>query len=137
MTQIFHINGEPLENDTSKTKEFYLTQHKITDDCECDDCNFYATNFINNKFEIFSLLETMGIDLSKNLGGEPTGVWCIRDDKGEFLHCLQVYQAVGQFVNENATKLSYEKTENNYKICAAVVKTGNGRVDFELIIDKV
>lgn len=95
MKQTFKINNEELQVDTVKTKEFYQTQNKIIDNCTCDDCNFYATNFIKEKLEIFSILQLMGVDLEKNLITEPTGVWCIRDDQGKFLHCQQVYQTVG------------------------------------------
>lgn len=136
MTHTFYINGEPIQIDTAKTVEFYLAQNKIVDDCQCDDCNFYATTFIKNELEIFSTLNAMGIDLCKNLISEPTGVWCVRGDHGELLHCEQIYQAVGQFTNEMTSKVIYEKTENNFKVFVSVVKMENAIIDFQLIIDK-
>ena len=37
----------------------------------------------------------MGIDLSKNLSSESEGVWFVRDDNGELIHCDQTYQMFG------------------------------------------
>lgn len=113
-----------------------MAQHKIVDDCTCDDCNFYATNFIKNGLEIFGILNAIGIDLCKNLISEPTGVWCVRGDNGELLHCQQVYQAVGQFTKDTVSKVIYEKTENNFKIFVSVVQMENEKIDFDLIISK-
>ena len=45
----------------------------------------------------------MGIDLGKNLTDEPTGVWCVRNESGDFLHCEQVYQAVGELSKQGHT----------------------------------
>jgi len=137
LIQSFYIAGERLEIDPIKTKEFYLTQHKITDDCQCDDCHFYAVVFIQKKFSFFELLKTMGIDLRKNLTGEPTGVWCVRDDQGGFLYCQHVYQAIGQFSNTNTERFRYNMAEGDYKILAEIVKKIEGKIDFELIIEKV
>ena len=74
----------------------------------CDDCRFYATTFISQDLEIFGILKLMGIDLGKNLTDEPTGVWCVRNESGDFLDCEQVYQAVGEIANKDILKLKYE-----------------------------
>lgn len=137
MTQTFKINNEDLHVDPAKTREFYLTQNKIIDDCKCDDCSFYTTNFIKENLEIFYILRSMGVDLEKNLTSEPTGVWCIRNDNGNILHCQQVYQTVGQILTNDVSKVNYEKTENGFKVAATFLKTDSDKVDIELLIDKI
>jgi hypothetical protein len=137
LTTTFQIEGYPLTVDCDKTKEFYLTQEKITDDCQCKDCRFYAENFTKEPLEIFSILSSMGVDLQKNLNSEPTGVWLIRDENDNFIHCDQVYQVVGHFPSEDKSQLKYEKEQDGYKISAAFLPAGSDTIDIELKIDKI
>lgn len=137
LTQTFKIHNVELQVDIAKTKEFYLTQNKITDDCSCNDCVFYATIFIHENLEIFNILPLMGVDLGKNMASEPTGVWCVRDDNDNFLHCQQVYQAVGQLSANNVSKVEYEKDDNGFKVTATFIQAGADKIDIALQIDKV
>ena len=126
-----------LDVDTAKTMEFYKSQNKIVDDCTCDDCNFYATIFIKEKLEIFSLLQSMGVDLEKNLISEPTGVWCIRDDNGNLLHCQQIFQVVGQLSIKNSSKLRFENTEFGFGVATTFAQADGDKIDIEVLIDKL
>ncbi|RPD43431.1 hypothetical protein [Paracnuella aquatica] len=137
MTITFQIEGQPLVVDCHKTREFYLTQEKIIDDCQCENCQFYAEYFTKEPLEIFSMLSSMGVDLQKNINSEPTGVWCIRDENHNFRHCGQVYQIVGHFPNGSTTEIKYEKVEGNYKITVFFTGAGNDAIDIDLIIDRV
>ena len=136
-TTTFLINDGTLLVDIDETKAFYLTQDKITNDCMCEDCLFYATVFTRKPLEIFKMLSSMGIDLEKNLQSEPTGVWCIRDEQSNFLHCQQVYQTVGQITSADTSQLKYEQIENGYKVNALFLNAGDSKVDIVLSIDKV
>lgn len=134
--QVFNINSEYLQIDVAKTKEFYLTQNKILEGCSCNDCYFYTTTLIKSNLEIFRILNDMGIDLSKNLSSEPTGAWCIRDEKEGFLSSQQTYQAVGQFLNNNNLKVVYEKVESNLNVFACFLKTDSDKINVDLIISR-
>lgn len=123
--------------DCDKTREFYLTQEKIIDDCQCENCKIYAEYFTKEPLEIFSMLSSMGVDLQKNLNSEPTGVWCIRDEDYTFRHCVQVYQVVGHFSSGNNAELKYEKEEGSYKITAFFTGVGDETIDIDLMIDRV
>jgi len=79
----------------------------------------------------------MGVDLGKNLASEPTGVWCIRDNKDFFIHCQQVYQVVGHFSATDMSETKYEKRENGYKIASTFLRAGADKVDIVLQIDKL
>lgn len=83
------------------------------------------------------MLSSMGVDLQKNLNSEPTGVWCVRDENDNFVHCYQVYQIVGLFSVGDKTQLKYEKEEGGYKVSAAFLPAGSDKIDIELRIDKV
>ncbi len=137
MTTTFDIDNHQIQVDIEKTKEFYVTQQQIVDDCKCEECNFYATKFITEKLEIFNILNSMGVDLSKNLSTEPTGVWCIRDDNENFIHCQQVYQIIGKFVSESVSNLNYENIEKEFKVSATFSKVDNNRVDIAIFVDKL
>jgi hypothetical protein len=123
-----------LSIDSDKTKLFYLTQNRIIDSCQCVDCQFFSEIFIKEPLEIFSFLSSIGVDLQKNLESEPTGVWCVRDENSNFIHCDQVYQAVGHL---SKSEVRYENEENGYKIKAHFVQTNNNSIEIELRIDKV
>ena len=125
-----------MQVDVSKTQQFYLTQDKITEDCTCDDCRFYATEFIKQTLEIFELISTMGVDLAKNLESEPTGVWCIRDNDGIFIYSQQVYQTFGVILPINTSEIKYEKTEKGFNINALFIQIKDETIYIVLTIDK-
>jgi hypothetical protein len=122
--------------DKDKTQQFYLTQENIIDDCKCDDCKFYSEVFTKEPLEIFSTLSSLGVNLQKNLNKEPTGVWCIRDENDNFLHCDQVYQVLGYFSNCGKSQVRYEKQENGYKVSALFLEADTDTIDIRLSIDK-
>ena len=133
----FNIGDCLLWVDIEKTHQFYLTQVKIKDNCQCDDCKFYSEIFIKEPLEIFLILSSLGVDLQRNLTSEPTGIWCIKDEKNNFLHCNQVYQVVGNFLQCERSQLKYEKQENNYKVVAIFLNSNSKTIDIDLHIDKV
>jgi hypothetical protein len=136
LTTRLEIENCQLLVDTDKTHEFYQTQNKIVDDCQCADCKFYSETFLKEPLEIFSILSSFGVDLQKNLSKEPTGVWCVRDKNDTFLHCDQLYQIVGRFSNCDKFQARYEKLENGYKVNAFFVMSGTDDIEITLNIDK-
>lgn len=137
MIQTFKIGDEDLCIDTDRTRELYLEQTRIVDDCSCDDCLYFSDSFIKEDLEIFRILHLMGVDLGKNLTKEPTGVWCIEDDNGFLLHCSQVYQVVGSKPASHLSEIVYEATERGFEISARFIKSGLDSFDVVLQIGRV
>ena len=136
MTTTIKVQDNSLQVDVSKTEEFYLTQHHITEDCACDDCEFYSTEFIKQPLEIFGLILKMGVDLGKNLKSEPSGVWCIREADGNFTYSQQVYQTFGHILPIDTSQIKYEKTEKGFNINALFSQTKDETIDIVLTIGK-
>ena len=137
MTRDFEIDGITLQVDEEKTENFYLIEKKIIYNCGCDDCSFYANIWIKEPFEIFPMLEEIGVDLRKDLSSEPTGVWCIRDDNGQLIYFEQVYRVFGKIISEDRKEFSYLRVENKYKIKAKFIQGKSDCVDIELTFDSV
>lgn len=135
MTEDFEIAGTTLRVDKMATERLYLPEVKITDNCNCSDCTFYADILIKQPFEIFQLLSRMGVDLGKNLSSEPTGVWCIREADGQLIHFDQVYRIFGSIVERE--EIRYLRKESNYSIHAKFIPYKSDYVDIELKFDIV
>jgi hypothetical protein len=110
------IGNSLIKTDKAATEKFYLSQKKITDDCQCADCKFYAETVTNYPFEIFEILRDLGVDVEKNLDSEPTGAWCVRDDNGKLLHCDQAYKFSGDLGDKG--DFEYLKVEGDFRIRA-------------------
>jgi hypothetical protein len=120
--QQFEIHGKNLKVDVDATRHYYRSQTRIVDDCRCDDCRFYTDTFINQDFDILRLLQEMGVALDKNIGSEPTGVWCVRSDDGKVVFVEQVYRVVGSVIDHS--EVCYSTTENAYQIKSIFSPTG-------------
>jgi len=134
MKKDFKIDGTILRVDKKVTKNLYLTEVKITDNCNCDDCDFYVNRLIKQPFEIFQMLLEMGIDLEKNLSSEPKGVWCVRDNQGQLIHVDQVYRLSGTIIDKQ--EIVYSRIEETYKIGARFIPYKVDYVDVELKFDQ-
>lgn len=119
-----------IDIDTVLTKKFYHEQVLIKNDCSCGDCAFFVDRFTKFPFEIFNILARMGVDLTKNLTSEPTGVWCIRDDTGVMNHCQQVLRVIGKIVGED--KILYKKIEYGYQVNSEFEQINSNEIDIEL-----
>ena len=136
MNHIFKIKDVTLNIDVDKTKAYYLTQINITDDCTCDDCNYYATTFIKEDIEIFNLLLFMGVNLSKNVASAPTGVLCFADANGANFHVTQMYTIKGNFLKSETESVVYEYRANGINAYANFYATDNCTIDIDLIINR-
>ena len=131
------IGGVTFTVNTTLTKEFYLSQNKITDDCTCSDCVFFFEKLIKEPFELFQILQNLGIDIGKNLSTEPTGAWCVRDDNGELIHCDHAYQMVGSVRPQDGNQVQYSKFEKGYRITAIFTPSDPDIIYIALYIDRV
>ena len=120
--------------DKIKTIDFYSTQNLIQDDCTCEDCIFYETEFIKFPFEIYKELDNLGVDLRKNINDESTGVWIVRE-KEVLVYCEPAYRLYGNF--QNTEERVFEIIENNYKVTIQVYKNDNSFITLYLTFDKL
>ena len=74
MGRIFKLDDIELISYVEATREFYRTQSRIIDGCECEDCKFYYHIFSRKNLELYNYLSNLGVDIGKNLDSEPTGV---------------------------------------------------------------
>ena len=131
--------SDKIENLLSKvdeieTKNFYLTQNLIQEDCSCEDCKFYQEKFIKLSLDIYLKLNDCGVDLRKNINDEPTGVWVIRE-KEILIHCEPAYRLFGNF--KDLKEDIYETINDNYKVTTQVFKNDNSFVTLYLTIDNI
>ena len=75
----------------------------------------------------------MGVDTEKNLKTE-AGVWCVRSDSGDFLHCEQVYRAFGRLIKSDTTAVKHETTQNGYKVYWTFIQSDSDKIDIVLLI---
>lgn len=136
MRTSFEIGNISIMVDVEKTRAFYTEQKTIIQGCQYADCQYYANSFINEPIEIFSLLRSFGIDLTKNLNADPGGVWCIHDDSGGLLHCNQVCMIVGSFEEHTDSEAVYRKEENGYATMAFFSQHEEDFIQIELQIDR-
>jgi hypothetical protein len=135
MIKDLDIQGIIIKVNKGLTEQFYLSQENINS-CPCEDCLYYATVLTNQPFEIFELLKEMRVDLKKNLVSEPTGVWCIRDDKERFVYFMQTYQVMGKIIAAKQ-EINYEKKEGEIKLSAKIFQSKPNCIDVELTGEKV
>lgn len=81
------------------------------------------------------MLSGMGVAITKNLSSEPTGVWCIRDDKGTMNHCQHVLRVFGKIVGED--KILYQNNEYGYAVNSEFVQINPNEIEIELNISLI
>ncbi|MGV6861799.1 MAG: hypothetical protein ACWA41_08500 [Putridiphycobacter sp.] len=98
--------------DVKSTKEFYSNQNFVLDDCNCEGCQLYVKNLsLLSEILFFRKIMEMGVDLSKNLNNESTGVWCVCDDFGELNSVSQSFiikGSISQGINQNSIDLFHD-----------------------------
>ncbi|WP_338768199.1 hypothetical protein WAF17_07320 [Bernardetia sp. ABR2-2B] len=137
MNTKFTIEKNQIEVDVKATREFYLTQNKIPKDCKCEDCEYFYNEFTNLSSKTLEQLKSFGVDLGKNLTSEPTGVWCVRDDRGEVIHIFQVYQISGKLLETNEKEFEYSNIENGLKMNIKFLQSSLDKIDIELTVDEI
>lgn len=92
----FQIGQCRLHVHMKRTKEFYATQPKITENCPCGYCKYFETEVINQSNRLFELLKKMEVDLSRQPNTNPDGVCCVGDTKKDKLGYMGNYFVFGE-----------------------------------------
>jgi hypothetical protein len=91
--------------DLRKTKEFYSTLPKITENCNCGDCERFEKDIINRPSRLFDILTSMQVDLSRQPNINTDGISCIgevRENKVGYLGNYFVYGHFGKTSKKTA-----------------------------------
>lgn len=70
----FQIGQCRVYVDTDKTKNFYKELPRISENCSCDDCDYFENEVIKKDIGLFRILNKMGVDLKRQPNINPDGV---------------------------------------------------------------
>ena len=74
MTVDFQIGQCRIYVDTDRTKEFYETLPRISENCNCGDCVYFENEVIKKDIPLFRILKKMCVDLTRQPNINPDGV---------------------------------------------------------------
>jgi len=100
----FQIGQCRLHIHIKRTKDFYATLPKITQNCSCGYCKYFETEVINQPHKLFDILEQMEVDLSRQPDINPDGISCVGETKKDRLGYMGnyfVYGEIGKTPNGN------------------------------------
>ena len=137
MGRIFKLDDIELISYVEATREFYRTQSRIIDDCECEDCKFYYHIFSRKNLELYNYLSNLGVDIRKNLDSEPTGVWCCRDENEDLIFCEHNYQVIGELRANTENEFIYIKNELGYVVKAYFEQLEQNIISVQLSIKQI
>jgi hypothetical protein len=68
----FQIGQSKITVDIDKTKDFYSTLPKISENCKCDDCKYFEDVLTKKDIRLFVILKSMGVDPGRqpNIGSD-------------------------------------------------------------------
>lgn len=139
----FQIGQCRLHINIKRTKEFYALQPKITENCICGDCKYYAENVISKPNKLFSLLVNMGVDLSRQPNINPDGVIPYNlEDKYLFEGYYFVYGTFGKtskktkIINEDnvISEVAFNNKEFGKEIQLVVKQIEHEKLSFEFLL---
>jgi len=133
----FRVGKEQIEVDVNSTREFYLSEETVINDCDCVDCFYFYNEFINKPSETLELIKSFGVALGKNLTNEPTGAWCVRSNNGKVVHIFQVYQVNGKLLSTNGESFECTNNENRLKMNVKFQQSAFSMIDIELTVDEI
>jgi hypothetical protein len=99
----FQIGQCRLHIHLKRTKEFYVSQPKISENCLCGYCNFFESQVIHQPNRLFEILRKMEVDLSRQPNINPDGVSCVGETKPGQLGYLGNYFVFGHIGKTSKT----------------------------------
>jgi hypothetical protein len=142
----FQIGQCRLHVHTKRTKEFYATQPKITENCSCGFCKFFEMEVINQPNRLFEILKKMEVDLSRQPNKNPDGVCCVGDTKKDKLGYMGNYFVFGeigktskktaQINNDNeVSEVTFNDTEFGDNTLVTIKQVDKDKLSFEFYMD--
>ena len=92
----FQVGQCRLHIHLARTKAFYASQPKITENCSCNNCKYFEDEIIYSDNNLFIVLRKMGADLSRQPNVNPDGVCCVGETKPGKIGYMGNYFVYGQ-----------------------------------------
>jgi hypothetical protein len=142
----FQIGQCRLHVHLKRTKEFYATQPKITENCSCDECKYFESEVINQPNKLFELLKRMEVDLSRQPNINPDGISCVGDTKPDKIGYMGNYFVFGEIgktskktalINDDNTvdEVTFNDTEFGVNTQVTIKQVESDKISFEFYMD--
>ncbi|HWK02451.1 MAG TPA: hypothetical protein VNS58_02390 [Puia sp.] len=92
----FQLGQCRLHIHLKRTKEFYASQPKISENCLCGYCKYFESEVINQPHSLFDILRKMEVDLSRQPNINPDGISCVGETKPGKLGYMGNYFVFGE-----------------------------------------
>ncbi len=142
----FQIGQCRLHVHLKKTKEFYATQPKITENCSCGYCKYFETVVIHQPNRLFEILKKMEVDLGRQPNINPDGICCVGDTKPNKLGYMGNYFVFGEIgktskktaqVNDDSSvkEVTFNNTEFGDNTQVTIKQVDKDKISFEFYMD--
>jgi hypothetical protein len=145
----FQIGQCRITVDTDRTKKFYESLSRISENCECGDCAYFESEIIKKEIRLFKILQQMGVDLSRQPDIVPDGVISYGDNesfKNVYSGYYYVYGQVGKTqwkrqtmtMNGQIVSVDFSEAENDSFIEYNIIQESDEKlcVEFWLQCEK-
>jgi len=135
MTVGFQIGQCRIYVDTDRTKKFYETLPRISENCNCGNCVYFENEITKKGIRIFEILKTMGVDLTRQPNINPDGVCSVGPtDKYNWAY-LGYYQVFGQF-GKSQKKTQTKNADGKLESVDFFESLNNSSIQYKIIQDK-
>lgn len=132
----FQIGHCRLHIHTKRTKNFYATQPKITENCSCGYCKYFETEVINQPNRLFEILKKMEVDLSR----QPSET---KQDKFGYIGNYFVFGEIGKTSKKTAklnndntvSQVTFNDTEFGENTQVTIKQIDKDKLSFEFYMD--
>lgn len=108
----FQIGKCRIIVDLERTKQFYATLPKITDNCNCGYCEYFEKKVVNKISRLFEVLKRMQVDLTRQPNINPDGIYCVGETKPNKLGYFGYYFIYGS-IGKTSKKTASVDSEGN------------------------
>lgn len=128
------------------TNQFYKNQPLITENCQCNNCNYFGKNVISKNIRLFNNLKAMGVILERQPNINPDGVSCVGDtEKYErgYMGNYKIFGVFGKTQKEpqtldeegNLKSVRFEETNEEFYCSYDIVKISELELDFQFWLE--
>lgn len=136
--------------DFDKTKDFYATLPRISENCQCEDCKYFEDILIKKDFYLFQILKSMGVDISRQPNINPDGICSVGPtDKYNkaYMGYYNIYGQLGKTQNKTQKRNAQGELESvdyithtsdsNINYTVKQIKPGELTIEFYIETEKI
>lgn len=112
----FEIGVHKIFVDIEKTRDFYSTLPKISENCICSDCTYYEEVILTLDIRFFDLLKRFGVDPTRQPNIIPDGLCSVGNPEEFERSYIGYYFVVGQIPNNTQAITKINQSETQYLI---------------------